>query len=99
MESRAKRIGLLHGAGNVVIVAIFSLVWLMRRGDASNPGTAALTLEIVARVGALLTGWLGGELVDRLGVGVDRGSHLDAPSSLSGIPAHGQDASGRGLRQ
>jgi hypothetical protein len=28
--------------------------------------------------------WLGGELVDRLGVGVDDGAHLDAPSSLSG---------------
>jgi hypothetical protein len=31
-----------------------------------------------------VTGWLGGELVDRLGVGVDDGAHLDAPSSLSG---------------
>ena len=34
-----------------------------------------------------MTGWLGGELVDRLGVGVDPGAHLDAPSSLSGQPA------------
>lgn len=33
---------------------------------------------------ALVTGWLGGELVNRLGVGVDTGAHLDAPSSLSG---------------
>jgi hypothetical protein len=31
-----------------------------------------------------------GELVDRLGVGVDPGAHLDAPSSLSGRPAHGE---------
>ena len=31
-----------------------------------------------------VAGWLGGELVDRLGVGVDDGAHLDAPSSLSG---------------
>jgi hypothetical protein len=31
-----------------------------------------------------VTGWLGGELVDRLGVGVDDGANLDAPSSLSG---------------
>jgi hypothetical protein len=30
-----------------------------------------------------LTGWLGGELVDRLGVGVDDGANLDAPSSLT----------------
>jgi hypothetical protein len=34
-----------------------------------------------------VAGWLGGELVDRLGVGVDAGAHLDAPSSLSGSPA------------
>jgi uncharacterized membrane protein len=32
---------------------------------------------------ALVTGWLGGELVDRLGVGVDEGANLDAPSSLT----------------
>jgi hypothetical protein len=34
-----------------------------------------------------VSGWLGGELVDRLGVGVDPGANLDAPSSLSGAPA------------
>ncbi|HEY6006153.1 MAG TPA: hypothetical protein VIV57_24950 [Anaeromyxobacter sp.] len=34
-----------------------------------------------------VSGWLGGELLDRLGVGVDEGAHLDAPSSLSGRPA------------
>jgi hypothetical protein len=33
---------------------------------------------------ALVTAWLGGELVERLGVGVDEGANLDAPSSLSG---------------
>ncbi len=32
---------------------------------------------------AMVTGWLGGELVDRLGVGVDDGAHLDAPNSLT----------------
>jgi hypothetical protein len=33
---------------------------------------------------ALGTAWLGGELAERLGVGVDEGANLDAPSSLSG---------------
>jgi hypothetical protein len=42
------------------------------------------TLEIVAVLLALVTAWLGGELVERLGVGVDEGAGLDAPSSLSG---------------
>ena len=37
---------------------------------------------------ALLTGWLGGELVERLRVGVGEGAHVDAPGSLSG-PADG----------
>ena len=32
---------------------------------------------------ATISGWLGQELVERLGVGVDPGAHADAPSSLS----------------
>lgn len=36
---------------------------------------------------ALVTGWLGGELVDRLGVGVDEEANVNAPGSLSGRPA------------
>jgi hypothetical protein len=42
---------------------------------------------VVALALGSVAGWLGGELVDRLGVGVDDGAHLDAPSSLSGRPA------------
>jgi len=49
--------------------------------------TGLLLLEIVALVIGAIAGWLGGELVDRLGVGVDDGANLDAPSSLSGRPA------------
>ena len=37
-----------------------------------------------------VTGWLGGELVERLGVGVDDGANLNAPSSLSGKAPHGK---------
>jgi uncharacterized membrane protein len=85
--TRAKRIGLLHGVGNVVVVALFAVAWLLRRDEPADPGTAALALGVIAVLGALVTGWLGGELVDRLGVGVDPGAHLDAPNSLSGRPA------------
>jgi len=31
---------------------------------------------------ALVTGWLGGELVDRLGIGAYANAGVDAPSSL-----------------
>jgi uncharacterized membrane protein len=86
MESRAKLLG--HPIHPMLIVLIFAFVWWMR-GD--SPDAAASTnlflLEVVALVLGSVAGWLGGELVDRLGVGVDDGAHLDAPGSLSGRPA------------
>jgi hypothetical protein len=44
-------------------------------------------LEVIGVLLALVTSWLGGELVERLRVGVDDGAHLNAPNSLSGRPA------------
>ncbi len=85
--TRAKRIGALHGIGNAVVVALFVISWLLRYSDAGLPGAAAFILSIAGVAIALVTGWLGGELVDRLAVGVDDGAHLDAPSSLSHRPA------------
>jgi uncharacterized membrane protein len=72
----------------VVVVALFAVSWLLRLNEPNYvPGTVAFILAVVGVLLALVTGWLGGELVDRLGVGVDEGAHLDAPSSLSGKPA------------
>jgi uncharacterized membrane protein len=86
--TRAKRIGLLHGASNVVVVVAFAMVWLMRRNAVDMaPTTGIFLIEAGALVLGSVAGWLGGELVDRLAVGVDDGAHLDAPSSLSGRPA------------
>ena len=92
--TRAKRIGLLHGATNVVVVFTFAFVWLTRRSAIDMaPSTLVLALEVVALSLGAVAGWLGGELVDRLAVGVDDGAHLDAPSSLSGRPARSQTRS------
>jgi uncharacterized membrane protein len=85
--TRAKRIGALHGIGNVIVVSLFAISWLLRYGHATTPGTGPLILSIAGVALAAVTGWLGGELVDRLAVGVHDGAHLDAPSSLSGRPA------------
>jgi uncharacterized membrane protein len=86
--TRAKRIGLLHGGANIVVVLTFALVWLMRGNTVEHaPTTNLFLLEVVGLALGAVSGWLGGELVDRLGVGVDDGAHLDAPSSLSGRPA------------
>ena len=86
-RTRAKRIGLVHGVGNVAVLGLFALSWLIRRGVPVPPPTEAVVASIVGLGLALVTAWLGGELVERLGVGVDEGAHLDAPSSLSQLPA------------
>ncbi len=84
--TRAKRIGALHGLGNVVVVLFFAISWLTRRHNHAAD-SLAIVLEVSGVVLALFTGWLGGELVDRLGIGVDPDAHPDAPSSLSHQPS------------
>ena len=87
--TRAKAVGMWHGIGNVVVVALFALSWWLRYGNtAHTPSTTAFILALLGIGIGAVTGWLGGEMVDRLGVGVDPGAHLDAPSSLSGVPAN-----------
>jgi uncharacterized membrane protein len=81
--SRAYRIGAWHGVGNVVVVVLFALSWLMRRADPGAPSVGAFIMVLVGGGLGLITGWLGGELVERLGIGVDKGAHPDAPSSLT----------------
>ena len=82
-RTRAKRIGGIHGVGNVVVVGLYGISWLMRTGNPAAPDTLALALAFIGGGLALITGWLGGELVDRLAVGVDDGANLNAPSSLT----------------
>jgi len=82
--TRAKRIGLLHGLTNVGVVALFAISWLLRYGVApAPPSTVAFVLSFVGVGAAFLGGWLGGELVERLGVGVAENAHLNAPNSLT----------------
>ena len=92
--TRAKSVGLLHGVGNVFVLILFALSLWMRYNSpvtttAHRPTTAAVVASLVAFLLAGATGWLGGELVDRLGVGVDDGAHLDAPNSLTTSSARG----------
>ncbi|SRR5712691_8622345 len=86
-RTRAKSIGLWHGLGNVVVVALFVGSWIFRRSDPAVPSLTPIVLSAAGVGIALITGWLGGELVDRLGIGVHDGAHVDAPSSLSGRAA------------
>ncbi|MGW0503086.1 DUF2231 domain-containing protein [Micromonospora sp. NPDC003241] len=92
--TRAKRVGITHAVANLAVILLFAAVWVVRlNADSRAAGGALIAIEVVA-LGILgVSAWLGGELVDRLGVGVDRDAHLDAPSSLRSAAA-GQPAGG-----
>ena len=81
-QTRARRIGVWHGVGNVVVVGLFLVSWFLRRSDPDHPSSLAFILVVIGGALGLVTGWLGGELVERLGIGVDAGANPDAPSSL-----------------
>ena len=79
--TRAKRIGAMHGGGNLIVVLLFVVSWFTRDTN-YTPALASMVWSFLGAILALFTGWLGGELVDRLGVGVDEDANLDASSSL-----------------
>lgn len=85
--TRAKSVGAWHGVGNVIVVLLFLASCLARSAAPEAPSNAAITCSVIGVLLALVTGWLGGELVTRLGVGVDPGANLNSPNSLSGRPA------------
>lgn len=81
-RTRAKRIGLLHGAANILVLSLFAISWALRRAD---PASAALSVRFISVLAVALIGlaaWFGGELVSRLGIGVADSASLNAPSSL-----------------
>jgi len=86
--TRAKTVGAMHGIGNVIMLLLFVSSSYLRYTSLDPvpylPGTIALALSFSGFALSAVTGWLGGELVDRLSVGVDDGANLNAPSSLSG---------------
>ena len=85
--TRAKSVSFLHGAGNLLILVLFAVSWFLRFGAPGNPPIIAYVLSFLGAALLGVTGWLGGELTMRLGIGVDEGANLNAPSSLSGLPA------------
>jgi uncharacterized membrane protein len=98
--TRARRIGALHGSGNVVVVVLFAGSWFLRSGEPGHvPTPLAFVLALAGALLATATGWLGGELVDRLGVGVDPDAGLDAPARFdTGIRLRRGDRAGSAHR-
>jgi uncharacterized membrane protein len=90
-NTRARAIGAMHGFGNAGVLFLFALSWWVRRDQMDAPPVTAHILSFSGAALSLVTAWLGGELVDRLGVGVSPNAHVNARSSLEGpadSPAH-----------
>ncbi len=85
--TRAKRIGGWHARANITMIVLFTIDWWLRRKTPDAPETLPIVLGVVAIFLGLVGGWLGGELVYRLSVGVDFDAHVNSPSSFSGRPA------------
>jgi uncharacterized membrane protein len=89
--TRAKSVSFLHGTGNALILVLFVVSWILRFSVPSDPPVIAYVLSFLGAALLGVTGWLGGELTLRLGIGVDEGANLNAPSSLTGLPASQND--------
>lgn len=70
--TRAKSIGTRHGLGNLLVVLLFAASWWLRLPQPAAPTGLALTLSFAGAALSFYTGWLGGELVFRHGIGVDQ---------------------------
>jgi uncharacterized membrane protein len=84
-RTRAKRVATIHAIAADMGINLFLASWALRRRDPENPPRKALLLSALGGLVLGLVGWLGGELVQRLGVSVTPGANLEAPNSL-GIP-------------
>ena len=66
--TRAKRIGMSHALGNIVMLGLFATSRFMRRRGEASLAARSISASAFALSG--LTAWLGGELVVRHGIGV-----------------------------
>lgn len=82
--TRAKTTGIYHLLANSGVVALFIGSWIMRYvGGVSQISVAPIVLSGAGMCLALVSAWFGGELVERHGVGVNDGAHLNAPGSMA----------------
>ncbi len=89
--TRARRVGTYHLVLNVLIVGLFALSLLLRGGgdrDYQQVGWPAMLPGWVGVALAVVSGWLGGELVERLGISVHENAAVDAISSLRARRRH-----------
>lgn len=76
--TRAKVIGAIHGLTNVVALILTGWSVALRFGDDNDATLSAALLTWLGVALLMVGGWFGGELVYRLGVGVERSGLVTA---------------------
>jgi len=71
LPDRQKRPGVVHAAANAVAIGLYAMSYVARRRGRTARGVA---LSMLGAGAATLGGYLGGELVYRLGAGVNTGN-------------------------
>jgi uncharacterized membrane protein len=65
-NTRARRVGAIHGGGNLVVALLFAGSWLLRRDAPGHPEALEIALSACGVLLTVITGWLGSELADRM---------------------------------
>lgn len=81
--TRAKSTGLIHSVLMEITLLLFAVGLYLRWSTPDTPSTVATICSFAGLAFALVGGWFGGELVERLGVGVSSDANLNAPNSLT----------------
>lgn len=73
--ARARSMGIAwaHAIGNVVVIGLVLINFLIRRDNPADPPMQAILLSSIVFAILLITAWLGGEMTFRHGIGVSRG--------------------------
>jgi len=90
----ARRIGLVHAAANTTALACYAASWWSRARGRHARGVA---LGLAGATAATVGGYLGGHLLQSLGVGVDRTATTTPPSDWTRVAAP-DEVSGAPLR-
>ncbi|HEX6087982.1 MAG TPA: DUF2231 domain-containing protein [Thermoanaerobaculia bacterium] len=64
--TRARRVGALHGGGMGIVALLYAASWLLRRDAPADPEAMAILLSGLGVLLTVITGWLGGELANRM---------------------------------
>ncbi len=71
--TRARRLGAWHGGGNLIVALLFAASLYARSDAPEHPGAAAIALSGLGVLLTVITGWLGGELAERMADGETAG--------------------------